>query len=161
MKQNIEQAIAEQANQHNHLAELCYTNRLLVGLLQRLLSKFEEANGSPKEAPYILEQASPAQNTVYSGKPLAYDGVIRSMVVSGPGNVTVTMSSNLDASGSRTLAIIGCNGTAVSVNVHAIMPVNAKLQIATDSNAGTGLLALTAWIEPIAESGTELFRLRG
>lgn len=145
---------------HNHLAEISYGLKILVGVVQRLLLKFEEAEGTPKGGAYVVSQASPAQNTNYTGKPLAYDGVIRSLVLSGPGNVTLTLNDKLSVSGSTTIAVIGCNGNAVPFTVRHKIPLNATLSIQTDSNAGTGLVALTAWIEPIVESNPEYFRMR-
>lgn len=157
----VKEALREQGNAtHNHLAEISYTLKILVGLVQRLLSKFEEADGTPKGTPYVVSQTSPVQNTKYPGNALAYDGVIRSFVVSGKGNVTITISDNLEASGSTTIAIIGCAGAAIPVETHVKIPLNATLSIATDDSSGTGMVALTAWIEPIVESNPEYFRMR-
>jgi hypothetical protein len=156
----VKESLKEQSKHSNHLAELSYNMKILIGIVQRLLLKFEESEGTPKGASFILSQASPAQATNYTSKPLAYDGVIRSMVVSGPGNVTITLNDKLSLTGSTTIAVIGCNGNAVSVGIHHKMQLGATLSIQTDSNAGTGLIALTAWIEPIVESNPELFRLR-
>jgi len=150
----------EQTISHNHLAEISYGLKVLVGVVQRFLAKFEEAEGTPKGSPYVFSKSSPAQNTNYTGNPLAYDGVIRSLVVSGPGNVTITLNDKLSLTGSTTLAIIGCNGTAVPVEIHQKMQIGATLSLQTDSNAGTGLLALSAWIEPIRASGPEYFQVR-
>lgn len=150
----------EQHTATSHLAEIAYGLKLLVGLHQRMLTKLEEALGTPKGAPYVLSQSDPSQNTVYAGSALAYDGVIRSMVVSGPGNVTIKINDSVEIGGAVTLAIVGCNGNAVSVDLHARMPLGATLSVATDSNAGTGVLVLSAWIEPISESNPEIYRMR-
>lgn len=150
----------EQAVTHNHLGQIDFGLKILVGVVQRLLSKFEEAEGTPKGSAYLISQASPAQNTVYTGNGLAYDGVIRSMVLSGPGNVTLKLNDKLSPGGTTTIAVIGCNGNAVPFTVRHKMPLNSTLSISTDSNSGTGLLALSAWIEPIVESNPEYFRMR-
>ncbi len=145
---------------HTHLAEISYGLKILVGVVQRLLTKFEEAEGTPKGVAYVLSQASPVQSTVYAGKPLAYDGVIRSMVLSGNGNVTVTLQDKLSLTGTTTIALVSCNGGAVNVPIRHKMPIGATLSIQTDSSAGTGIVAVTAWIEPIMESNPEYFRMR-
>lgn len=157
----VKEAIHEEHNiSHNHLVEIAYVTKVLVGVVQRLLSKFEEANGTPKGTAYVLSQASPARGTIYTGNGLAYDGVIRSMILSGPGNVTLTLQSKLAIGGSTTLAIVSCNGNAVPLALHNRMALNDTLSISTDAAAGTGLLALSAWIEPIIESGPEFFQMR-
>lgn len=157
----VKETLREQsAGHYSCLTEISYNLKLLIGISQRLLTKFEEAQGTPKGASYTFSQSSPAQNIAYTGKPLAYDGVIRSMTISGPGNVSVILNDKLALSGSTTIAIIGCNGSAIPVFLHHKVPLGATLSIQTDSNAGTGLLALSAWIEPIVESNPEYFRLR-
>lgn len=161
VKREVRAALHEENEvSHAHLAQISYGLKILVGVVQRLLSKFEEAEGTPKGASYVVSQASPVQSTNYTGKPLAYDGVIRSMVLSGPGNVTVTLSDKLSISGSVVIAIVSTNGGATNVPVRHKMPIGATLSIQTDAAAGTGLVALTAWIEPIMESNPEYFRLR-
>lgn len=157
----VRQALKEeQSATHDRLADIGYSLKLLTGLVQRLLSKFEEASGTPRGTPYTFSQASPTQDTAYTGTPVAYDGVLRSLVVSGPGNITVTINDPHELSGTATLAIIGCNGGAVPVQCHYRVPINATLSIQTDAAGGSGLLALTAWIEPIIESNPEYFRMR-
>src|SRR5487761_616679 len=89
----------EHEGMHNHLADISWTLKLLAGVTQRLLAKFEEAEGTPKGGAYVFSQANPVQATVYTGKQLAYDGVIRQMVLSGPGNVTVTLNDKLGIAG--------------------------------------------------------------
>jgi hypothetical protein len=155
VKDTLHEAVA-----HSALAGISYDLRLLIGIIQRLLLKYEEAEGTPKGGSYVFSQSNPAQNTQYTGKPLSYDGVIRSLVLSGPGNVTLTLNDKLSLTGSTTIAVVSCNGNAVPVGIHHKMPVGATLSIQTDSSAGSGLLAVTAWVEPIIESNPEYFRLR-
>ena len=147
---------------HNHLAEISYALKILVGVTQRLLAKFEEAEGTPRGEPYVISQSSPAQNTAYVGAQLAYDGVIRSMVISGGGgNVTIKVNDKTLPGGSVTLAVVNTlSSGAIPVYLHYRMGIGSTLSIQTDSNAASGTMALSAWIEPIRESGTELFRLR-
>lgn len=161
VKRQVREAIHE-SNQvtHNHLAEISYGLKVLVGVVQRLLNKFEEAEGTPRGSAYVINQGSPAQNTAYVGNALAYDGVIRSMVLSGNGNVIVTLQNNLSLGGSTTIAVVSCNGGAVNVPLRHKMPINSTLSISTDSSSGTGIVALSAWIEPIKESNPEYFLLR-
>lgn len=157
----VKESLAEgREGAYSRLAEIAYALKIQAGITQRLLTKFEEADGTPKGDPYVFSKSSPAQNTNYTGNPSPYDGVIRSMIVSGPGNVTVTLNTEQSINNTVTLAIVDCNGGAVTVPLHFRMPLSATLSISTDSSSGSGLLALTAWVEPIMESNPEYFRMR-
>lgn len=147
---------------HNHLAEISYALKMLVGINQRLLAKFEEAFGTPKGEPYVITQSTPAQNTAYSGSPLAYDGVIRHMVVSGGGgNITIKVNDKTLPGGSVTLAIVNTLlSGSIPVHLPYRMGIGSTLSISTDNNNNNGVMYLSAWIEPIKESGPEFFRLR-
>lgn len=135
---------------------------IIAAGIQTLLRKTEEAQGTPHGDPgFVFTQASPAQNTVYTSPAIPYMGVVRSLVVGGPGDVTVKLVNPQGPVGSaQTIAILPLGGNSVPLNHHFIVPLGATFTLSTDSNLGTGLLALTAWIEPVAASGSEFFRIR-
>lgn len=134
---------------------------ILNSNIQTLLRKFEEAEGTPHGRPFNFSQASPAQNTGYQSPAVPYMGVVRSLLISGNGNVTLTMNDEHNAiAGGLVVCTIPCNGAAVSIPHRFNVPLGATFSLSTDSSSGTGLLALSAWIEPVAMSSAEFFRFR-
>lgn len=159
--QEVTHALSEgHAGLHGHLSELALAVKILIGVQQRMLSKFEEAFGVPKGDMLVFSQASPSANTVYTSGSLGYDGVIRGLVLSGNGNVKLVQNDSLSIGGAYTLAVVACNGGAINVPVRHKFPIGSTLSVQTDSSAGTGIVGVTAWIEPCAETGAELFQMR-
>lgn len=130
------------------------------GILNRLLTKYQEAEGTPHGTPFVFSQSSPAQNTTYTSSSVPM-GVVRSLVIGGNGNVTVKMNEpHNTVSGGLTIATLPCNGGAVSIPHRFVVPQNATFSLSTDSASGTGIVALSVWIEPVNANGQELFQLR-
>jgi hypothetical protein len=157
----VKEALHEAKHSHSHLEEISLNLKFLIGIMQRLLTKYREAEGTPKAVPYtIISSGNSAQNTAYTGAPVPYDGVLRWITVSGGGNITVKVNDAVDAGGVATILVIGCYGVPVSLGLRYRIPLNATLSIQSDAAAATTPVTLTAWIEPIVESNPELFRLR-
>lgn len=164
VRELVKQEIAEfSGGEHSidsHMHDLIAALRLQNAITQRLLQKFEEAYGLPKGDPFSFAQASPAQNTGYTSQPIAYDGIIRSLLLAGPGNVTLKLNIAQAINGVQTICQLPCQGAGLAVPHHIRVPAGGTFTLSTDSNAGTGLLSMSAWIEPIATNGQEYFRLR-
>jgi hypothetical protein len=135
-------------------------NAIMIGLLQRLLSKFEEHYGLPKGDPFSFSQSSPAQNTNYTSTPVAYNGVIRGLIIAGKSNVTLSISTNETSTLLTQICKLPCAGGALTIPFHIRVPNNATFTISTDDASGTGIVSVAAWIEPIALTGEEHYRVR-
>lgn len=132
-----------------------------VGIMQHLLDKFEDAEGVPHGTPFNFSQASPVQNTVYISPQTLLTGVVRSLLVGGPGNVTLKLQEPRNQIyGGLTICTLPCNGAALSVPHRFIIPVGSTLTLSTDASAGTGLLTVSAWVEPVTASSSEFFAIR-
>lgn len=152
---------------HHHLLGCCEHHdhfqvelAIIAGILERLLQKFEEQYGMPKGDPFSFSQLNPAQNTAYQSQPVNYNGIIRSLLISGPGNITLTINNFSPLGGNAQICKIASSSTPITVPHHIRVPVGATFTLATDSNAGTGLLTMSAWIEPISLEGQEQYRLK-
>lgn len=133
---------------------------ILNSTMQTLLTKFQEAEGTPHGTPFNFSQAAPTQNAVYTS-PIAPMGVARSIVIGGNGNVTLTMKEpNNSVAGGLVIATLPCNGGSVAVPHRFVVPNNAKFTVSTDSAAGTGIVSLSLWIEPVVAGNAEYFQLR-
>lgn len=144
----------------HHHDSLNQQTAIIVGLLQRQLAKFEEHYGLPKGDPFSFSQSSPAQNTNYTSTPVPYNGVIRGLVIAGNANVTLSISSSETSTLLNQICKLPCGGNAISVPFHIRVPNGATFTLSTDSNAGTGIVSVAAWIEPIALTGEEHYRVR-
>lgn len=130
------------------------------GTLQKLLTKFEESNGLPHGTAFSFSQANPAQNTNYTSPGFPLAGKIKSLMIAGNGNVTLTMTNRYNSRlGGLTICTMPCNGGAVAVPHQFLVEVNGGFTLSTDSSSGTGLLAVSAWIEPVAMYPEEMYRL--
>jgi hypothetical protein len=152
--------------QHNIL-ECCHhhdsfhkQNAITIGILQRLLAKFEEHYGLPKGDPFSFSQSSPTQNTNYTSTPITYNGVIRGLIIAGNSNVTLSISTNETSTLLNQICKLPCGGNALTVPFHIRVPNGATFTLSTDSAAGTGIVSMAAWIEPIALTGEEHYRVR-
>jgi hypothetical protein len=132
-----------------------------VGILQTLLQKFQEAEGTPHGFPFNFTQTNPAQNVVYSSPSVPTQGVVRSIIIGGNGNVTLKLyTPHNSIAGGQVIATLPCSGTAISIPHRFTVPLGAVFQLSTDSSSGTGMLTASIWIEPVAASSAEAFQLR-
>lgn len=134
----------------------------LTGNFQQYAKKFQEAEGTPQGVPFNFTQTSPVQNQVYDSPKVPYSGVVRSLMIAGNGNVTLTMyDRHNQINGGTEICTLPCNGAAVSIPHRFVVPLEAYFGISTDSSSGTGLVSLSAWIEPVAQNSSEMFLMRG
>lgn len=135
-------------------------NAIMIGLLQRLLAKFEEHYGLPKGDPFSFSQSSPVQNTNYTSTPVAYNGVIRGLVIAGKSDVTLSISTTENTNLINQICKLPCGGNALTIPFHIRVPNGATFTLSTDDASGTGIVSMAAWIEPVALTGEEHYRVR-
>jgi len=130
-----------------------------AGILERLLQKFEEQYGMPKGDPFSFSQLVTAQNTVYTSNPVNYNGIIRSLLISGPGNITLGINNFSPLGGNIQICRIASSNTPIPIPHHIRVPVGATFTLSTDSNATT-LMSMSAWIEPVSLEGQDQYRMK-
>lgn len=140
--------------------KILQASAIQTAILQRLLTKYQEAEGTPHGTPFVFTQLTPTQNTTYTSQ-AAPMGVVRSMLITGTGNVTVKMSEPHNAiAGGMVIAVVACgNGNSIPVPHRFVIPQGATFSLATDS-ASAPLVSLSVWVEPVNASGQEMFQLR-
>lgn len=127
---------------------------IIAGLNQAILSRMD---GVPKGTIFQFAQTSPATNTVYTSPPAPMDGVIRCLVLSGQGNVTVTLKTI--AFGSTTIGTYAVDSIPVAIPFHLACPVGSVVTLSTDATTGS-LVSFAAWLEPANMDGSEFTRMR-
>lgn len=133
---------------------------IMIGLLQRQLTKFEEHYGLPKGDPFSFSQSSPAQNTNYTSPAVQYNGVIRGLMIAGKSDVTLSISTTETSTLLNQICKLPCGGNALAVPFHIRVPNGATFTLSTDDASGTGIVSMAAWIEPVALTGEEHYRVR-
>src|SRR5260221_186788 len=130
----------------------------IVGINQTTLRKIEESEGVPHGIPFNFTQSNPVQSTVYTSPQTLDMGVVRSLMVGGPGNVTLKLQEpRTQILGGRTICVLPCAGSALPVPHRFIVPPLSTFTLSTDSAAGTGLLTVSVWIEPVGMSGPDFY----
>lgn len=132
---------------------------IIAGLQQALLSKIDGEFGVPRGTIFQFSQLAPATNAVYTSPGAPIDGVIRSIMLSGQGNVTVALKSQSLPGGTLAIGTYALNSIPVALPFHIACPAGTTVTLTTDATAGS-LISFSAWLEPSMMNGSEFFRMR-
>ncbi len=134
-----------------------------AGLLQRIVSILDMEFGMPKADPFTFEELAGTTGTVYTSPPVAFTGVLRSAVINGSGNVTVLMNPPVNITGLATkiIGVFNLSGQShvIAFDHHITIPVGTTFSLSSDA-ASPSQMSISAWIEPIAMTGSEYFVAR-
>lgn len=137
---------------------------IIAGIQEAALSKLNSAWGVPRGTIWQFSQSSPAQNTVYTSGPAPLDGVVSAFILSGLGDITITLNSLSIPSGSLSIGTFSLNstaalGTSFSMPLRFVVPANATISLKTNATGATNI-SFAAWLEPAMANGSEFFRMR-
>lgn len=127
---------------------------IIAGLNQAILNRMDSI---PKGTIFQFAQSSPVQGTQYISPGAPMDGVIRGIVLSGNGNVTVTLKNG--AFGSTPLGSYALDSIPCALPFNVACPVGSTITISTDA-AASSLVSFAAWLEPVAMDGSDFARMR-
>jgi hypothetical protein len=147
-----------------HETKIMQALEVIAGIQEAALSKLNSAWGVPRGTIWQFSQPSPGQNTAYVSTPAPLDGVVSAFILSGLGDITVTLNSLSIPSGSLAIGTFSLNstaalGTSFSMPLRFVVPANATLTLKTNATGATNI-SFAAWLEPAMANGSEFFRMR-
>lgn len=140
----------------SELSEIALALKALYGVNVQILQRMQENTSLAASQFLYINESNAAQNTEYFSTNITLNGLTRSIVLMGSGNVTLNHYSNYSPSNHVTIGVFPLNGSGIVLPYSFNIQPKSYFSVSTDSSSN-GYVSLSVLLHPVSLTGQDLF----